>query len=100
MAGDKAWKRWERQVANDHGGSRTGPRGFGLPDVSGIPLISAECKYQKKLAFNEGDMQQARDNAHPGTIPVVFLMEHGGKRKAVRLDYKDWLWLWNTYINP
>ena len=96
---DTAWKVWERTVATDHGGERTGPRGFGLPDVSGIPLLSPECKYQKKLHFTEADMQQARDNARPGTIPILFLKERGGKRKAVRLDYEDWLYLWNNYIN-
>jgi hypothetical protein len=95
---DKAWKAWERKVAADHGGTRTGPRGSNVPDVSGLPLIAPECKYQKKLHFTEADMQQARDNAPEGMIPVVFLMERGGKRKAVRLDYEDWLKLWNTYM--
>jgi hypothetical protein len=29
----KQWKDWEREVARDLGGTRTGPRGFDVPDV-------------------------------------------------------------------
>ena len=40
---DNAWKRWERTVAVVLGGTRTGPRGLGLPDVLGTG-IAPECK--------------------------------------------------------
>lgn len=89
---DKAWKAWEREVANDHGGTRTGPTGFDTVDVSGLYLIGPECKYQGTLMFKETDMQQARENASKvGLMPVVFLKEKGNARRAVRLDYPDWL---------
>lgn len=87
---DKSWKAWERQVAHDLGGSRTGPRGFGLPDVSGVPIIGPECKYQARLAMNEADWLQARENAiRRGLLPGLFLKERGGRRKRVVFDYDD-----------
>lgn len=89
---DKAWKAWEREVARDHGGKRTGPTGFDTPDVTGVPLVAPECKYQGRLAFKETDMQQARENAAKvGLMPVLFLKEKQSNRRAVRLDYSDWL---------
>lgn len=92
---DKAWKAWEREVAKDHGGTRTGPTGRDTPDVTGVALIAPECKYQGKLLFKETDMEQARDNAAKvGLMPVVFLKEKQTNRRAVRLDYADWLTLY------
>lgn len=89
---DKAWKAWEREVAKDLGGVRTGPTGTDTPDVTGVALIAPECKYQGTLAFKEVDMQQARDNAAKvGLIPVVFLKEKNNLRRAVRMDYADFL---------
>lgn len=96
---DKSWKVWERQVAADLGGERTGPMGKDLPDVSGVPVIAPECKYQKRLALNEADFQQARDNATKiGKLPVLFLKERGGKRKRVVMDYDDYLTLF-AYVS-
>ena len=96
---DKAWKAWEREVANDHGGRRTGPTGFDTVDVSGLKLIGPECKYQGALAFKEMDMQQARDNAGKiGLMPVVLLKEKGNGRRAVRLDYGDWLTIYRLAL--
>ena len=92
---DKAWKVWERQVAKDHGGVRTGPRGFGLPDAV-VPVIAPECKYMRKLALRADHMDQARENAtRVGKEPVLFLKEAGhGGRKVVVLDYELWLRFW------
>lgn len=94
---DKAWKAWEREIARDHGGTRTGPTGRDTPDVTGVELIAPECKYQGRLMFLESDMQQARDNAERwgAGIPVLFLKEKQTNRRAVRLDYADWLRLYN-----
>lgn len=92
---DKSWKAWEREVARDHGGTRSGPTGFDSPDVTGVALIAPECKYQGKMGFKEIDMQQARDNAAKvNLMPVVFLKEARTNRRAVRLDYADWLTLY------
>lgn len=94
---DKAWKAWEREVARDHGGTRTGPTGRDTPDVTGVQLIAPECKYQSRLHFVESDMQQARDNAErwEAGIPVLFIKEKQTNRRAVRLDYAGWLTLFN-----
>ena len=41
----KQWKTWEREVASDLGGKRTGPRGEDLPDVMDLPgNFAPECK--------------------------------------------------------
>lgn len=46
------WKAWERRVARDLGGVRTGPRGLGLPDVLDLPDgLAPECKYGKPTWF-------------------------------------------------
>lgn len=96
---DRAWKAWEREAARDHGGLRTGPTGCDDPDVSGLALIGVECKYQGKLSFKEADMQQARDNAAKiGLRPVLLLKERGNVRRAVRLDYDDWLYLYKLAL--
>lgn len=96
---DKAWKAWEREVAKDHGGARTGPTGRDTPDVSGLAMIGPECKYQASLMFKESDMQQARDNATKiGLRPILFLKEKGNLRRAVRLDYADWLVLYRLSL--
>ncbi len=45
MTQSKQWKEWEREVARDLGGTRTGPRGFDVPDVIDLPGgFSPECK--------------------------------------------------------
>lgn len=44
-------------------------------------------------------MEQARENASKvGKIPVVFLKEKGNKRRAVRLDYGDFLTLFQYML--
>lgn len=91
---DKAWKQWERDVAADLGGTRTGPTGRDDPDVL-VPILAPECKYQAVLAYRERDMQQARENAsRVGKIPALFLKERGGKRRRVVFDYEDFLQFW------
>lgn len=94
---DKPWKAWERKVAKDLGGTRTGPRGHDLPDSIDAPLIAPECKLYEKFIFLEADMEQARNNAKniPGDkLPAVFIKEKKrGGRMAVRMDYDDFLYL-------
>lgn len=96
---DKSWKAWEREVARDLGGTRTGPTGRDTPDVSGIEFIGPECKYQGKLAYKEADFTQARENAAKcGLKPALFLKERGGSRKRVVMDYDDFVALYCTYV--
>lgn len=95
---DKAWKVWERTVARDLGGERTGPTGRDLPDVTGINLLAPECKYQKRLAYREADWEQARENAKnvgPMHMPALFLKERGGQRIRVVMDYPDFVILYH-----
>lgn len=97
---DAAWKQWERDVAADLGGSRTGPTGRDTPDVT-VFYLAPECKYQKRLAYLEADMQQARENAsRVGKVPALFLKERGGKRKRVVFDYDDFIALWRAFVIP
>ena len=99
---DKPWKAWERKVAKDLGGTRTGPRGHDLPDSIDAPLIAPECKLYEKFIFLEADMEQARNNAKniPGDkLPAVFIKEKKrGGRMAVRMDYEDFLRLHNLAL--
>lgn len=95
---DKPWKAWERKVAKDLGGTRTGPRGKDLPDAIDVELVAPEAKLYQRFIFLEADMEQARANAQniPGDkIPVLFLKEKTrGGRIAVRMDYDGFLRLY------
>lgn len=96
-------KAWEREVAKNLGGTRTGPRGKDLPDCIDVPLVAPECKLYEKFIFLEADMEQARINARniPGDkIPVVFLKEKKrGGRKAVRMDYDGFIRLYELAVD-
>ena len=93
MSRSNAWKVWERTFATDHGGTRTGPRGFGLPDSIDCPGIAPECKYMQQLSLRASHMDQARENAtRIGKPPVLFLKQAGHKgRKVVVIEYDTWL---------
>ena len=99
---DKPWKAWEREVANKLGGTRTGPLGRDLPDCIDVPLVAPECKLYEKFIFLEADMEQARVNARniPGDkIPFVAIKEKKrGGRKAVRMDWDDFLKLYHLAV--
>lgn len=81
---NEAWKRWEREVAEKLGGTRTGPRGLALPDVSGIPL-GVEAKCYQTLSLREADMQQAETNAKKLGLPWALAIRKKGRggRKLV-----------------
>ena len=106
---DKPWKVWEREVATSLGGTRTGPQGRDLPDCINAPLVAPEAKLYEKFIFLEADMEQARINARniPGEplldgafkLPVVALKEKKrGGRKAVRMDWEDFLILYHLAL--
>lgn len=82
---DKAWKRWEREVAADFGGKRTGPTGQGLPDVSGTP-IAFECKYRGKFSIKRTDVEQAIRNAKNRPWAVCLRIKRS-RLKYVVLPY-------------
>ena len=44
----------------------------GQADVIGLPKIHIECKHYKNRAFDYEWMDQAKRDARPGEIPVVF----------------------------
>lgn len=93
---DKDWKRWEREAAGDLGGYRTGPRGFNLPDISGLRGVAVECKLQAKLALRNRDLEQAETNA--GAEPwALLLKEKKTGRKVAVVDYKFFVILLNLY---
>jgi hypothetical protein len=91
----KQWKDWEREVARDLGGTRTGPRGFDVPDVIDLPNgFSPECKYQKRLALKTEDLKQAEHNAR-GSEWALFLREGRTGRRFVVVPYKTYVKMWN-----
>lgn len=98
---DAAWKQWEREVAADLGGRRSGPQGSDVPDVYGVDLIAPECKLQANLSLKKQDIDQARDNARKiGKEWILFLKERrkpGEKfaRKVVVMDYHAFIDLYN-----
>ena len=93
----KQWKDWEREVAKDLGGKRTGPRGFNLPDVSELPGdFSPECKYQKRLSLKDADLKQAEHNARKKEW-ALFLREARTGRRFVVVPYKTFIKMWNSY---
>jgi hypothetical protein len=93
----KQWKAWEREVAADLGGKRTGPRGEDLPDVMDLPgNFAPECKYQKRLALKSADLSQAHHNAR-GNEWGLFLRESRSGKRLVVLPYKTFLNMWNSY---
>lgn len=102
---DKAWKKWEREVAasikmelarNNVGRifpviERTGPLGKNVPDIKNTPLVSIECKYMKRLSFRREHLLQAKNNARLGTLPAVVIKEANTGERIVVMDYNDWL---------
>lgn len=93
----KQWKDWEREVARDLGGTRTGPRGFDVPDVIDLPGgFAPECKYQKRLALRDADLKQAAHNAR-GNEWSLFLREAKTGRRFVVVPYKLFLKMWDEY---
>jgi hypothetical protein len=93
----KQWKDWEREVARDLGGTRTGPRGFDVPDVIDLPQgFAPECKYQKRLSLKDADLKQADHNAR-GNEWSLFLREAQTGRRLVVVPYKTFLKMWDAY---
>ena len=76
---DKPWKRVEREKCTALGGTRTGPRGFGLPDCVGLE-IGLEVKYVKKYVFLTADWEQAIENAERIGKPPVLAVKEANKR--------------------
>jgi hypothetical protein len=91
----KQWKDWEREVARDLGGTRTGPRGFDVPDVIDLPDgFAPECKYQKRLSLKNVDLEQADHNAR-GKEWALFLREARTGRRFVVVPYKTYIKMWS-----
>lgn len=84
------WKSHEREVAKDLGGVRTGPRGFDLPDVSGLDDLAVEAKYMQRLSLRTDHLEQAIKNAK-GVPWILALREAKTGRRVVVLDYKHFL---------
>lgn len=89
------WKQWERNVAKDLGGERTGPRGFSLPDVL-LDDLSPECKYSRGGWPNRARwkkwIDQAKHNAglrdQEWAVMFCDAKGHGKKQeKYVVIDY-------------
>src|SRR5882724_1587892 len=97
MAQSSVWKVWERQVARDLCGERTGPRGYGLPDVI-RPDIAPECKAQARLSLRGNNLEQAEVNRkNTGkTWWALLLRENKTARKVAVIPYDYFVHLYNN----
>ena len=88
-------KSWEREVAKDLGTTRTGPTGYGDPDVKFDP-IAIECKSMSRISLRKDHLEQASKNAK-GKPWVLLLKEVGTGVKLAVMPYDQWkeyaLWL-------
>jgi hypothetical protein len=75
-------KVWEREVAKALGTTRTGPTGFGDPDVK-YEHIAIECKYQSRLSLKQADVAQATLNAKGKPWALLLRERNTGTRLAV-----------------
>jgi hypothetical protein len=75
---DKRWKRIEREKCAALGGKRTGPRGYGLPDCTGLH-VALEVKSYKRFVFLTKDWEQAVENAERVGLPAVLAVKERGK---------------------
>jgi hypothetical protein len=95
LAQSKQWKVWERECAKDLGGTRTGPRGFGLPDVADIP-IALEAKYMQALSLRGDHLKQAQTNANGLPWALALREAKTGRRVAV-CDWSFFVELYNAW---
>jgi hypothetical protein len=92
-------KVWERQVANDLGGVRTGPTGLNDPDIKDLPIpFAVECKYRQRLSIQNADLKQAHLNAR-GLPWGVFIREARSGRRFVVLPYSVFLDFWKAKVD-
>ena len=94
---DKDWKREERIVAKILGGRRTGPLGSNYPDVSGTPGVSVECKLLPHFRLTKKDLEQARNNARPGTSWVLTMKKRKSKERLAVMDFNFFAELYTKY---
>lgn len=95
---NNTWKDVERAIARYLGGERLSNHALGLetPDVE-TSRYSIEVKHRKALPqWIVAAMDQARDNATPGKLPLTVLHQAGQRHDndlaLIRLkDLADWL---------
>lgn len=94
-----SWKVWEREGARDLGGSRTGPRGLGLPDSIDIPHLAPEFKYRQKLSLRRKDIEQARRNSKNADKEfwVVGVKQAKTSTKIAVIEWSLFVTLWNSF---
>jgi hypothetical protein len=84
---DTPWKAFERRVAKQLGGNRTGPLGKGKSDVDGTSF-SVECKRTSRLGINGSWIRQARDQGRKEGRPwILVVSKHNDRRPVVVLDF-------------
>jgi len=97
---DKAWKAWERQVAEKVGGQRRGPDTRG-PSGGKTDIIhdayAIECKLLSRPKYCEllDAVRQAECNADPGQEPVAIVKRKGDRWQdalvVVRFEtWREW----------
>lgn len=92
------WKVFEREVARDLGGERTGPTGKDSPDVINLPIpFAPECKYMQRLSLKTDHLRQAKANAK-GQDWGLFIREAKSGRRVVVLEYKTFLKFWKHHV--
>ena len=90
---DQNWKKWERQVCNDFGGTRAWEI---AEECEGTGMWAPEAKYRKKIPnWLEDMMCQAEAQAHDNQLPLVCLTEKQRRRRDALViirygDFLDW----------
>ncbi|MBC7248389.1 MAG: hypothetical protein H5T73_11515 [Actinobacteria bacterium] len=87
---DKAWKKFERSVAQALGCERRVGLGRSVDDITFGPM-HIDCKVRKRFAiwslFRETQRKYSADGK-----PVVLVIKEAGRRGAlVVMDFRDWL---------
>ena len=86
---DKAWKAFERRVAQRTGGERIPVADRRTPLDVAHPYLGIECKYRRKISkFLKEAMEQAIEGSG-NKIPTVILGEKGSQKMLALMRLED-----------
>jgi hypothetical protein len=87
---DKAWKAFERRVAQRTGGERVPVADRRTPLDVAHPFLGIECKYRNKISkFLKEAMEQAIEGSGGDKIPTVILGEKGSQKMLALMRLED-----------
>jgi hypothetical protein len=87
---DKAWKAFERRVAQRTGGERIPVADRRTPLDVAHPYLGIECKYRRKISkFLKNAMTQAVEGSGKDKIPTVVLGEYHSSEMFALMRLED-----------